>query len=288
MKPIQKSYIFFILALMIFLLPFSTSLAETPQEKGREIMERIDRLPVMEKVLNQINLYIYNSQGKVIFSKKVRGAQYYSDYQDETKRLIHALSSFYAPADDKGNGSLTVEVANDDDDQWIYLKGLRKPKRVIGSDKSSSFMGSDMSNGDMAPKNIDDSEYTWLGSDTTSFKGKKIPVEKIETMFKKKQMQKDYGLSKAIIWIHVRSGLVFKSEQYNLDGQLFKTTRLRSFKTLKNKDKKSVYTVTGSEVKNVIKGTKTIMKMSNIRTGAAAKSVRPDIFKTKYLTRRWW
>ncbi len=288
MKVIQKSYLFLITVLVILVMPFSAVLAETAQQKGRRIMEEVDRLPVLEKVLNQITLFIYDSQGKVIFTKKVRGAQYYSDYQDETKRLIHTLSSFYAPADDKGNGSLTVEVANDDDDQWIYLKGLRKPKRIIGSDKSSSFMGSDMSNGDMAPKNIDDSNYTWLGSEKVVYKNKKIAVEKVETVFKSKQMQQDYGRSRAVVWVHLKSGLIFKAEQYDLNNQLFKTTRLLSFKALKNKDKKSVFIMTGSEVKSVLKGTKTIMKMSKIRTGSAAASIRPDIFKTTFLTRRWW
>jgi hypothetical protein len=288
MKTMQKSYHILMITLLIFLIPFSSILAETAQQKGRKIMEKIDSLPVLEKVLNQISLFIYDSQGKVIFTKKVRGAQYYSDYQSATKRLIHTMSFFYAPADDKGNGSLIVEVANDDDDQWIYLKGLRKPKRIIGSDKSSSFMGSDLSNGDMAPKNIDDSNYIWLGSDTVLYKNKKIVVEKVQVAFKKKQMQQDYGRSKAVIWVHLNSGLVFKSEQYDLNSQLFKTTRLLSFKVLKNKDKKSVFIMTSSEAKSVLKGTKTVMKMTNIKTGKAAKSVRKEIFKTSFLTRRWW
>jgi hypothetical protein len=288
MKTMQKPYHILMLTLLILLIPFSSILAETAQQKGRKIMEKIDSLPVLEKVLNQISLFIYDAQGKVIFTKKVRGAQYYSDYQSATIRLIHTMSSFYAPADDKGNGSLIVEVANDDDDQWIYLKGLRKPKRIIGSDKSSSFMGSDMSNGDIAPKNIDDSNYIWLGSYTVLYKNKKISVEKVQAAFKKKQMQQDYGRSKAVIWVHVKSGLVFKSEQYDLDNQLYKTTRLLSFKVFKNKDKKSVFIMTGSEAKSVLKGTKTVMKMTNIKTGKAAKTVRKEIFKTSFLTRRWW
>ncbi len=70
--------------------------------------------------------------------------------------------------------------------------------------------------------------------------------------------------------------------------QLFKTTRLRSFKVLKNRDKKPVFILTGSEVKSVLKRTKTIMKMSKIRAGKKAASVHADIFKIEYLTRRWW
>lgn len=276
------------ISLLLVLYSATFAMAETPREKGRNIMEKADALPVLEKVLNKVNLYIYNSRGEVVFTKKTRSARYYADFRDPQKRLVRTLASFYAPADDKGNGSLTIEIADDDDDQWIYLKGLRKPKRIIGSDKSSSFMGSDFSNGDMAPRNIDESDFTWLASETVPFKGKQIPVEKIQAVFKSKQQQKDYGVSKAVLWMHPKSGLVFKTEQYDLDGQLFKTTRLLAFKVLRNKDQKKVFMMTSSEVKSVLRGTKTIMKMSDVKTGSAAGSVKPGIFSIDYLTRRWW
>ena len=282
---LSKRFTTMLLACLISIGPV---IANTPQEKGLRIMKQVDALPVIEKQLQQVTLQIYDRQGKRVFTKKVRGANYKTNFRDADKRLVRSISYFYAPADDKGNGSLVVEVADGDDDQWIYLKGLRKPKRVIGSNKSSSFMGSDMSNGDMAPKNINDSNFIWLGSEKLTFKKKQIPVEKIRVEFKRDQMKQDYGLNHSIIWVHVKSGLVFKAEQYNLDKQLFKTTRLRSFKVFKNRDKKPVFQLTGSEVKSVLKGTKTIMKMSKIRTGKKAASVHAGIFKIEYLTRRWW
>lgn len=282
----QFASIALFLLLVLFFVPFV--IAETPQEKGRKIMEKIDSLPVPEKVLNKVDLYIFDSQGKVVFTKRTRSARYYANFRDPDKRLVRTIASFYAPADDKGNASLTVEVADDDDDQWIYLRGLRKPKRIIGSDKSSSFMGSDMSNGDMAPRNIEESDFTWLATETVTYKGKQIPVEKIQAVFKSTQQQEDYAVSKAILWLHVQSGLAFKTEQYNLNGQLFKTTQLLTFTVVKNRDQQKVFMMTGSEVRSVLKGTKTVMKMSNIKTGAAASSVKPEIFATEYLTRRWW
>lgn len=273
---------------LLFILTTQLVTAETSQQKGRRIAEQIDALPVLEKSLNQINLYIYDGQGKIVFTKKSRGARFYSDFRNSNTRLVYTISAFFSPADDKGNGSLTVEVANDDDNQWVYLKGLRKPKRIIGSDKSSSFMGSDLSNGDLTPKNTDESNFDWLGTETIAFKGKKLTVEKIRAVFKSEQQQSDYGISNAVLWMHPKSGLTFKIEQYNMQGQLFKTIRLLTFKAFKNRDGQRVFISTGTEIKNVLRGTKTIMKMSKIKTGSAARSVRKDIFKTGYLTRRWW
>ncbi len=286
-KGLKKHNIFGWISVLCLVIA-STVNAETPEQKGRKIMEQVDSLPVMERMISETVLYIYDTQGKKIFSKKSRNANFTTDFRDKDKRLRRSLSYFYAPADDKGNGALMIEIDGDDDDQWIYLKGLRKPKRIIGSDKSSSFMGSDFSNGDMSARDIDDSNYTWLATEKVTFKNKKLTVEKIQSIFKDDKMKDDYGYSKNIVWMHVNSGLPLKMEMYNLSGQLYKTAHLKSFSVKKNRDGKKVFIPTGMEMKNVIKGTKTVMEMKKIKTGKAAAKIKPDIFKTDYLTRKWW
>jgi len=224
----------------------------------------------------------------LLFSKKSRSAPFTEHYQDKDNRFQRSLRYFFAPADDQGNGALMIENPAGEDDQWIYLKGLRKPKRVVGSDKSSSFMGSDFSNGDVAARDIDDADYTWLATETVEFKGKKIKVEKIESVFKDPQMREDYGYSKTVVWMHPESGLPFQLEIYNLNGQLAKSSRLLSFAIQKNRDGRNVFIPTGMEMKNVLKGTKTIMQMQNIQVESAVANIQPEIFKVEYLTRKWW
>lgn len=284
-KMIQKCLL--LASSLVFALSISVS-AETPQEKGRRIMEEIRTLPALEKMMSETILDIYDAQGEKLFSKRSRTASYTKNFRDPDAKLSRSISYFYAPPDDKGNGALMIENAEGEDDQWIYLKGLRKPKRIIGSDKSSSFMGSDFSNGDISAKDIDDSNYTWLATETVAFKGKGIKVEKIQSAFKEQQLREDYGYSRTIAWMHPGSGLPFKMEMYNLNGQLYKRAQLLSFTIRKNRDGKKVFIPTGMEMENVIKGTKTIMNMDNIRTGDAAKNVEPEIFSVEYLTRRWW
>ncbi len=262
--------------------------AQNAAEKGRQIMEAVDSLPTIEKMISETTLDIYNSQGTLLFSKRSRTARFVQDFRDKDKKLNRSLSYFYAPADDKGNGALMIENKNSDDDQWVYLKGLRKPKRIIGSDKSSSFMGSDFSNGDVAARDIDDYNYLWLASEKIKFKNKALAVEKIQGSFKDLQMKQDYGYSKSIGWIHVKTGLPFKMELYDLNGQLYKQATLLGFTIKENKDGKKVYIPTAMEMKNVIKGTKTIMSMKTIKTGNSADNINPGIFKIDYLTRKWW
>lgn len=285
MKQFYVAITTFITACLILAAPLS---AETPEAKGRRIVESIDRMPVLERSISETILHIYDAQGKRIFSKKSRAATYNADFRDPDKRLSRSLAYFYSPADDKGNGALMTEIQDDEDDQWLYLKGLRKPKRVVGSDKSSSYMGSDFSNGDISAREIDDYNYRWLGTEKIKFRKKSLTVEKVEASFKDRQKQSDYGYNKMVTWLHIKSGLPFKAEIYNLDGQLFKTSRLISFTVKKNRDGKKVFMPTGMEMKNVLKGTKTILQVKNIKTGKKAAKIKPAIFKVDYLTRRWW
>lgn len=278
------------LILSIFcLVPISFVTAETPVEKGWNIMKAIDQLPRFEKMTSQAVFKIYDSQGNLLFTKKSRSATYTNDYNDADKRLTQSITYFFAPADDKGNGALMIENEGDkEDDQWIYLKGLRKPKRVIGSDKGSSFMGSDFSNGDVSSRDINDSIYTWMSSEEITFKGKKIPVEKIQTEFKEAKMKEDYGYNKGILWVHAKTGLIFKGEMYDLNNQLSKRMDLLSFTIKKNKDGKPIFITTGIEMKNSLRGTKTIMENQAIKVEKEAGNVDPSIFNISYLTRKWW
>ncbi len=175
----RKMVIFAVLLGALFIIPMGTAMAETPQEKGWQIKKAIDELPVVEKMTNEVAFRIYDAQGKLLFTKKSRAAIFTENYNDAENRLDRNISYFFAPADDKGNSALMIEYPGDkEDDQWVYLKGLRKPKRIIGSDKGSSFMGSDFSNGDVSPIDIDDSRYTWLGTEAPAATDTGANVEK--------------------------------------------------------------------------------------------------------------
>ena len=290
MKKILRSNAIVLFTILLGLASAPFILAQTPQEKGYQIMSAVDKLPVVEKMMSETTLNIYDTQGKRLYARKSRSAMYHENYNDPDKKLSRAIIYFFAPSDYKGNAALTIEVASEDDKQWTYMKGLRKPKRIVGSDKSSSFMGSDFSNGDLEARDINDYNYTWLATEKIAFKGKSIPVEKIEGTFKDQKKREDYGYSKGIFWVHPVSGLVFKGELYDLNGQLFKRMTLGGFVIKPNRDGKKVFIGTEIEMVNVIKGTKTIMEIdpNSIKVEGEVANINPDIFEESYLTRKWW
>jgi hypothetical protein len=67
---------------------------------------------------------------------------------------------FLSPADVQGTSVLVFDYEAKADDVWIYLPALRKTRRIVSSQKSQSFMGSEFSYGDLNIPAIDDFDYT--------------------------------------------------------------------------------------------------------------------------------
>ena len=67
---------------------------------------------------------------------------------------------FLSPADVQGTGVLVFDYETQSDDVWIYLPALRKTRRIVSSQKSQSFMGSEFTYGDLNIPPLDDFNYT--------------------------------------------------------------------------------------------------------------------------------
>ena len=61
-----------------------------------------------------------------------------------------SLMTFLFPKDVKGTKMLTWEHGESDDKQWLYLPSLKRVKKIYGSNRSSSFMGSEFTYEDLA------------------------------------------------------------------------------------------------------------------------------------------
>ena len=90
-KHLKKLGFLFLSALLI---PASSVMAETPQEKGLRIMKGIEKLPRLERVTSEAIFRIYASQGKLVFTKKSRAATFTENYNDPDNRLSRSISYF--------------------------------------------------------------------------------------------------------------------------------------------------------------------------------------------------
>ena len=105
-----------------------------------------------------------------------------------------SLIEFVKPADVKGTKLLTWSFRGEDDRQWLYLKSMRRSKRITSSSRHSSFMGSEFTYDDFSTKYTDKNTYEMIKQDTRHWWIKKTPktdeTELVQVMkFSKKLRQ---------------------------------------------------------------------------------------------------
>jgi len=194
-------------------------------------------------------------------------------FKDGTeKRII----KFLAPAEVKGTGILIFDYQDKSDDMWIYLPALRKTRRIVSSEKSKSFMGSEFSNADMTSPGINDFMYRMLGEEVINNK----PCWKIESKPKSTDIEDEYGFGKTVSWISKNDYIVQQTDYYDFDGDLYKTIITRSYELLDRKNNK--YMVTSMIAENHKNGRSSEMVMDRVEQ----IPTRTEYFTVAYLEKQ--
>jgi hypothetical protein len=150
-----------LLATALIVLPGRFSQVSAAEDRGLTIMEdwrRINSGYRDELVLYKIVLV--NSKGdrseRSLELRTLEGPE----AGDKT------LLIFKDPPDVRGTTLLTHENRGDDDDQWLYLPALRWSRRIGSSNKSTSFVGSELAYEDLAPNEVTKHQYKYLREET--------------------------------------------------------------------------------------------------------------------------
>lgn len=208
-------------------------------------------------------LTIYDNKGNKRVRQNSMASMTFPDGAE--KRII----KFISPAEVKGTGILIIDHPEKSDDMWIYLPALRKTRRIVSSEKSKSFMGSEFSNADMTAPGMKDFEYMLLGSEDKNGE----PCWKIESKPKSENLEDEYGYGKSVLWISKNDYIVQQTDYYDFDGELYKTITTRSYKMLDAVNEK--YMITSMIAENHENGRKSEMLMDR---------VEPIQTKTEYFT----
>lgn len=200
-------------SVLVFTLAFSLK-----AQDGREVMKKtydVSDIDAMEMITT---LKIYDQKGR----ERVRQMSTASKKFGGTTKMI---TKFLSPADVKGTGILIFDYKDKDDDMWIYLPALRKTRRIVSSEKSKSYMGSEFSNADMSKPNLDDFNYELLG--TEDYEGKEC--WKLAIVPKNEDVEDKFGFSKKISLIGKNDFYTWKVDYYDLNGDLYKTMRFSDY-----------------------------------------------------------
>lgn len=202
--------------------------------------EIIDKMEANDKIKSsrvEMTQITHSSRGKKTESHLIA---YSKDENDKS------MMEYVTPARVKGMKMLSL---NDGDDIWIYFPRTGRVRKIASHQKNQSMNNSDFSYEDMSPgDHRDDYDISVAGEEKKSDK----LCYKLE--MKAKDKKKSY--QKIIFWVQKDNFMGLAAEFYDEDLKLWKVL------TVSNVIKSGNYwTANNIEMKNVQKGSRTIMRI---------------------------
>jgi hypothetical protein len=127
---------------ILFLLLFFSSLGADP--RGEEIMRQVRSQPTPKSTYSRLTMIIEDIQ------KGRQETRELEIYARREKGKNASVIRFLSPREIRGVALLVRENPTPPNDQWIYLPALKQdPRRVSGSQRNQSFLGTDFTYADL-------------------------------------------------------------------------------------------------------------------------------------------
>ena len=242
---------------ILLILPFIASYAFADDTEARAIMEKVDARDDGDNQVSDMEMILIDKRGK----ERIRKIHAFSKDKGED---ILKLMFFQHPADVKDTAFLTFDYddPDKDDDQWLYLPALRKTKRIASTDKSGSFMGSDLTYSDMTSRNLEDYDYTFYE------KAKEKEVKGVKTWViwsvpRSKDIIKETGYEKSLIFVRQDNFFVIRALHWVRDGGYKKYMDIKKLDLIDGIWVATEMHVTKKKGKNTVH--KTILSFRNVK-----------------------
>ncbi len=176
--------------------------ADDPE--ARVIMQKVEDREDGDRRTADMEMILIDKKGKQRL-RKIRS------FRMDKGMDTYSLMFFQHPADVKDTGFLTYDYDDPDrdDDQWLYLPALHKTKRIASSNKSGSFMGSDLNYSDMTSRQLEDYDFTFYKEKQKVINGHKVWV--IQSKPRSKAVIKETGYTKGILIVRQDNYVVVRS-----------------------------------------------------------------------------
>lgn len=238
-----------LLILVLLIAGANTIFSQSPREIAEKASNAIDP-DAMEM---SATLNIYDNRGNVRERQLAVASRKFGDVHKTQMR-------FLSPPDIRGTAMLIYDHDGKGDDMWIYMPSLRRTRRIVSSEKGSSFMGSEFSNADMSAPNIDDFTYKLI--DTETINGKTCWV--IESTCKTPEIAEENGFNKQIAYIEQNTYLTHKVKYYDFYDELHKIMTIFDYR----KQADGSYFAFKMEMENLHNGRKSIYVVNQFQLGS--------------------
>ena len=207
----------------LLLLPLVTALtpvpASTPEARAH-IQANIEAEAAKDEKTS-VRITLSNAQGKVQ-ERTLHWTTITLPSGDKRSLVVFDL-----PKAIRGTGLLTHENTTSDDERWLYLPALKKTRRISGSDKSDTFMGTDFAYEDLVTEEPEKYDYTFPAiQDCGPTCVKVIAVPATE------QEKRESGYARREITLDTRTHMVLAVEYFNKAGIHAKSYKASEFQTV--------------------------------------------------------
>jgi len=179
---------------------------------AREIMQRVLRDSRAQDEVANVLIDLVDASGRVrrrsttVYAKK-RSAE-------TSARLIR----FHEPPDLARSAILTIEQADRDADQWIYLPAYHAARRVASANRGDTWMGTDLTYEDITDPKLDQYEYTTLRHEPLD----DVRCVVIAAVPTDRRLKEQSAYSRTIYWVDPVESVALKIEYYDRAGRLQK------------------------------------------------------------------
>jgi Outer membrane lipoprotein-sorting protein len=240
--------------ILMIIVPSTPRHAQADDPAARTIMEKVDARDDGDNQTSDMEMILIDKRGK---QRVRRIVTYTKDKGEDTMRLMF----FVHPADVKDTSFLTIDYddPSKDDDQWLYLPALRKTKRIASSDKSGSFMGSDLNYSDMTDRNLPDYDFNLKKEMTV----KGVKTWLIESIPRTKEVIRETGYKKSLIFVRQDNYFVIRAVHWEKDGGYLKYVDVKELQLIDGIWVATEMHVTRKKNKSTVH--KTILRFNNTK-----------------------
>ncbi len=237
-------------------LSAATAMALDPKEKDpKKIFAAMEDRDLGDKGIARVSMTLVDSSGR---KRQRQLMSWRLKFNGGTKQLM----IFESPADVRNTGLLSVDYddAKKDDDQWLYLPALHRATRISGSDRSGSFLGTDLSYADLTKRDVNSYNHKLI-KESVKVDGEDCWL--IESRPKTDKEKSETGYLKTQFWISKSKLFPMQIKAWVEKGQKLKYLKFTDIK--KHDGVWLAHTTTVRTMKNDKVESTTIMKFTSVK-----------------------
>jgi hypothetical protein len=182
--------------------------------RGRAIMAAVETATAGEAEHATMEMILSDDGGREVERK----AELY--VRETGDGRTQSLIRFLEPTDLRGTAFLTHERPGPDD-QWLYLPGLERVKRIASSRRTGSFAGTQFTYEDLSGRAVDDYAHRYAGADTLDGE----PADVVESV----PREEDSGYSRLVSWVSREKPVFLRVDYYDRRERLLKRSTAEGF-----------------------------------------------------------